>query len=115
MIGSRADASASCRTFTFQSAMPDRSRGGNVYGRVSGEISIAAIALKSPDRLPFVSRRSSVLPPRKKIRPLKSRASGTACRNSATVVNAALRLDASISFEIGMYLVVPVVVPEDRA
>ena len=95
--------------------MPVSSRGGNEYGRVNGETSIAEIALRSPDRLPFDSRRSSVLPPRKKNLPLNSFAFGYACRNRATVVNAAFRFEASISFEIGRYLVVPLVVPDERA
>src|SRR5262249_56462590 len=113
--GSLADSSGSRRTLTVQSAMPDSSRGGNVYGRVTGLISMAEMALRSPDRLPLDSRRSSVLPPRKKNRPVNIRACGAACRKRATVVIAALRFDASISREIGKYFVVPLVVPDESA
>src|SRR5262249_15502953 len=76
VIGIRAAVSASGRTFAVQSAMLDSSRGGKVYGRLHRVTSMAEIALKSPDRLPFDSRLRSVFPPMKKIRPLKTDAFG---------------------------------------
>ena len=71
--------------------------------------------LRSPARTPSVGAVRSVLPPRKNIRPRNSGVPGCAARNRASVVRAARRLDASISRETGMYLVVPLVVPDDRA
>src|SRR5262245_2112751 len=61
------------------------------------------------------SRARSVLPPRKNIRPENRFASGCAARNHDKLVSAALRFEASISLDTGMYLVVPLVVPEESA
>src|SRR5262249_17432085 len=74
--------------------------------------------LRSPARVcgkEGSGRLRSVLPPRKNIRPVNSAASGWAARNQARLGRAGRRLDASIAAETGMYLVEPVVVPDDRA
>ena len=76
--------------------------------------------LRSPARIsrqprPWPRAVSSVLPPRKNMRPVKSGLPGWAARNQLRPVSAARRFDFSMAAETGMYFVVPVVVPEESA
>src|SRR6516162_3550584 len=113
VIGCLRLCSARRMSFSSQSLSNARWLGGNVKGARSAGASRVTMPLKSPEKLAGPAWRRSVLPPRKKRRPVKSGTSGWAARNQVSEVSAAFRLDASIARETGMYLVVPEVVPDD--